>query len=106
MVRFLDGPAKGVTLSLARSPRFLRVVIDLAGQVDALDQPEDVVRAGETAYVYELFGDIGSVIYCSRGHGCRREQVAEYRQYAKQPSQELLGDNQAWQTWAMSQAHG
>lgn len=106
MIRFLDGPAKGAQLSLARSPHFLRVVIDPAGNVDALDQLDDTMRPGETAHVYELSGDIGTVIACTRGKGCRTMAIAEYRLYAKQPSQELLRDNQAWQAWAMSEAHG
>jgi len=105
MTRFLDGPAQGTTLRLARSPMFLRVVIDAAGNVDALDQLDDDVRTGETAHVYKLFGDIGSVITCSRGRGCRMEQIAEYRLHTKQPGQELLRDNQAWQTWAMGEAN-
>lgn len=109
MIRFLNGPAQGSSLSLQRVPYFLRVVIDPAGQVDALDQLEDTVRDGETAHVYHKVGDTGRVILCSRGKGCRSEWTAEYRLYAEQPSQDVLRDNVAWHTWAMEraeEAHG
>ena len=37
MTTFQDGPAKGMTLMLKRTPVYLRVVCSL-GKVDALDQ--------------------------------------------------------------------
>ena len=104
MIRFLDGPANGSKLSLERAPMFLRVVIDQAGGIDALDQLYDTMREGETAHVYELASTVQNVIACTRGHGCRFMAIAEYRLYAKQPSQELLRDNKAWREWAMGEA--
>ncbi|MFA5911878.1 MAG: hypothetical protein WC815_24125 [Vicinamibacterales bacterium] len=104
--RFLDGPAKGHGLSLARAPRFLRVVIDPAGGVDALDQLTDVMRPDEVAHVYELAADIGVGFACTRGKGCRRIAIATYRIYGRQPDQDTLRDNQLWAAWAMSQANG
>lgn len=106
MVRFLDGPAAGTSLVLCRAPIFLRVVIDAAGNVDALDQLDDVMRPDEVAHVYRLDDDMGVAFACTRGKGCGRLAIATYRLYARQPGQELLRDNQAWQTWAMGQANG
>ena len=100
MITFLDGPAEGKQLSLSRAPYFLRVVIDLVGAVDALDQLDDTVRPGETAYVYQQAEIIASAIVCSRGRGCRHEYTATYRLYAEQPPQELLADSKAWGEWA------
>lgn len=105
MIRFLDGPAQGAKLSLERAPRFLRVVIDQAGEIDALDQLDDKMRAGETGHVYELASQVQNVIACTRGNGCLFMAIADYRLYAQQPSQELLRDNQAWQEWAQGQAN-
>lgn len=41
MSNFIDGPAKGVHLSLRRSPMFLRAVCEPNGKWDALDQLTD-----------------------------------------------------------------
>jgi hypothetical protein len=104
VVHFVDGPAAGKGLSLARTPLFLRVVIDHAGKVDALDQLDDEPQPTERIYVYRLC-DMTSVIYCSRGHGCRRERVAEYRFHLDaQPTDEEARDREKWQAWAMNQA--
>jgi len=104
MVQFLDGPAKDTRLDLARAPMFLRVVIDPAGKVDALDQLDDVMRPDETGHVYKLAEDVGVGFACTRGKGCRRIAIASYRLYAHQPGQELLRNNDAWQKWATAQA--
>ena len=105
MITFLDGPAEGRQLSLSRAPYFLRVVIDLAGAVDALDQLDDTVRAGETAYVYQQAEDLGTAIYCSRNPSrCRTVRSAAYRLYATQPPQDVLCDNGAWSKWAVAEA--
>lgn len=103
MIEFLHGPANGEKLSLSRAPKFLRVVIDQAGKVDALDQLDDEVRDGETVYVYRIDGQAGSGVMCSRGRGCQRFLSARYLPHSEQPPQELLRDNDAWRTWAMSQ---
>ena len=101
MISFLDGPAEGTRLSLQRAPYFLRVVIDQAGKVDALDQLDDEIRPGETAHVYYQTKHLGDAIYCSRGPSrCRRVVSAEYRLYEEQPDQAVLRDNQAWVAWA------
>jgi len=99
MIRFIAGPAEGAALSLRRVPHFLRVVVDQAGTVDALDQLGDTIREGETAHVYVLAGKPSSAIVCSRGKGCRQELIAEYRQHDEQPPQAILRDNAEWQAW-------
>lgn len=100
MIRFLDGAAKGTVLSLRRVPWFLRVVIDEAGQVDALDQLDDQAREGETLYVYRQAGQASRAILCSRGRGCRTEISCDYSLWPDQPPQEVLRDNDQWREWA------
>ena len=102
MITFLDGPAEGKRLSLSRAPYFLRVVIDESGQVDALDQLHDTAREGEVAWVYYKTEDLGSAVYCTRGKGCRHEEMAIYGLYSEQPPQDLLCDNDRWREWATS----
>jgi hypothetical protein len=100
MITFLDGPAEGKQLSLSRAPYFLRVVMDPFGNVDALDQLSDTIRDGEIAYVYTKAEDLGSVLYCIRGKGCRHEEHATYRVFSEQPGQDVLADNERWAEWA------
>lgn len=104
MITFLDGPAEGGHLSLSRAPYFLRVVIDPFGTVDALDQLTDTIRDGEIAHVYVKAEDLGSVMYCRRGKGCRHEEHATYRVFAEQPGQDVLSDNERWAKWATETA--
>lgn len=54
MVEFLDGPAAGAALRLLRCPIVLRVVRSPSGQIDALNDPEDVARPRESIFVYRL----------------------------------------------------
>lgn len=104
MIKFVDGPAAGSHLTLRRVPQFLRVVIDQAGGIDALDQLDDTVRDGETVHVYHRVDEVSEVILCSRGPSrCRRETWAEYRLYTQQPDQAVLRDNEVWQAWAMAE---
>lgn len=80
MTTFLDGPAKGQTLILKRSPEILRVVLEpKTRKWDALDQPEDAPRPGEMVYIYVLKQHIGRTILCRRGGGGGVCQIAEYQ---------------------------
>lgn len=97
---FLDGPAQGKSLNLRRLPHFLRVVISADGTVDALDQLDDVCASSETPHVYRMEGSVGRAIFCSRGHGCRTEEIADYRYHDQQPEESVLRDNDAWAEWA------
>lgn len=67
MIEILDGPGAGAVLPVRSAPHFLRVVIDQAGKVDALDQPDDVPLAGETIYVYVVDPATVSVVYIRPG---------------------------------------
>jgi hypothetical protein len=59
VIRFIDGPAQGVTLLLRAAPEVLRVVRAEDGTWDALDQPGDEPRAGEEVFVYRREGRAG-----------------------------------------------
>lgn len=103
MITFLDGPAVDARLNLARTPRFLRVVVDQDGTVDALDQLTDTPRPTEAIYVYRLASMGDWVIYCTRGQGCHRAVSATYKLYPQQPTDDEARDAQRWAAWAMRQ---
>lgn len=108
MTRFTDGPAKGVTLTLSRTPRFLRVVCDggkSPPKWDALDLLTDAPRDGETLYAYEFVARTGTVHISYRDeHGRRRgrwESLEEYRVCADQPPQDVMRSTEAWRAWCV-----
>lgn len=107
MTRFEDGPAAGKVLTLKRCPVFLRVVIDAAGGVDALDQLDDAPRPGEAVYVYHRQGAQGCCHIDSRdGQGRRRGEwfaTGDYRLHPCQPPAAVLGDTAAWRAWATAE---
>lgn len=98
MSRFLDGPAAGQELTLARAPIFLRVVIDQTdGKVDALDRLDDTPSPSEHVHVYErvdgTWRSTAGVFACVRSgphRGCHHSggESADYRH--------------PWQAWAKS----
>lgn len=104
MISFQDGPAAGQVLELARSPLLLRIVVDPAGQVDALDQLMDTPGPAELVHVYVKAEDLGSVhIDYTDRQGRRRGktiQAATYRYYEQQPDGATVRDNLAWRKWA------
>jgi hypothetical protein len=105
MFTFLDGPAKGASLNLARAPLFLRVVIDTRdGKVDALDQLTDVPHPCEAIYVYRLAEPVSSGVMCSRGRGCARFVHAKYVLHDQQPTDEQARWRDSWFAWAIGQA--
>lgn len=109
MMHFHGGPAHEASLGLSRAPLFLRVVIDQAGKVDALDQLEDRPRAGEMVYVYRRTGDVTHVHLQmagpgGRGRRCRWELFAQYQIHEHQPSEATLRDQHRWQEWAQTEA--
>ena len=98
MITFVDGPAKGVQLELARTPIVLRVV---RGRVwDALDQVDDVVRAGEQVFVYRLVGE-ASVYHISCRPRSRSRWVykAKYEFLDPQPAFDQIRTTAAWRQW-------
>ena len=103
MVELRGGPAGGVTLALRRAPRFLRVVIDPAGAVDALDQLEDTPTDGELVEVYELLERRGPVHVCARrGGGSGWYESASYT-FRGDVDGNQLRDTAAWRAWAAAQ---
>lgn len=103
MTKFLDGPAAGKVLDLRRAPLLLRVVIDRRGNVDALDQVDDVPHAGETIHVYRLQGPPQRVHLCIRGKGRSGSgwrEIGEYALNSEQPADEVARDNRRWRAWA------
>lgn len=52
MTTFTDGPAKGKTLLLTRTPLYLRVVQNAAGDIDALNLVEDKPKRDEVCIAY------------------------------------------------------
>jgi hypothetical protein len=105
-MKFLDGPAKGRFLSLRRAPIFLRVVIDIDGGVDALDQPGDTPSPTETIHVYRLASEPSHFIVCSRGKGagCNPGVTADYCLYDNQPTDEEAREGSCWRAWCLLQA--
>lgn len=105
MFSFLDGPAKGANLNLARAPLFLRVVIDSRdNKVDALDQLTDEPNLCEQVHVYRLAEPVSRGFACSRGRGCSTFIVAKYLLHDEQPSDAVARDREAWPVWAKQQA--
>lgn len=109
MIRFIDGPAQGCQgFCLQRAPLYLRVVQSAEGEWDALDQPGDSPREGETVHAYLRVGPAGSVHVQRSGPGGRGRQCSwyatgEYVLVAPQPDQDVLRDTTAWQEWATAQ---
>jgi len=104
MIRFLDGPAAGVTLMLKRAPLMLRVTRQVIARTwDALDQLEDEPDADEEIHLYRLDSPVGSChINCGRGRGKRASgwyPIAEYRHWPEAIADEHLRTNEAWRRW-------
>lgn len=99
MTRFLDGPAAGQHAMLKRSPRYLRVVIDPQGKVDALDQATDSPDPGERLYAYLMHGESGTIhINRSDGRG-GFYALADYKLLPDQPSDAIMRQTSDWQAW-------
>lgn len=106
MTRFIDGPAQGHVLSLARAPHFLRVVVNRAGVVDGLDQLDDTPEAGEKLYAYEVVGEVGRCHVYRRGKGAGPSgwfAIANYKLCEKQPTDEEMRTTERWHEWALLQ---
>lgn len=91
-VHFVDGPAAGKVLTLARTPRYMRAVCQLDGTWDALDLLEDECNLGDVVHVYRRGATTGHVCYRDK-RGC-----ANWIDYHHEPAidPEGLEDNDAW----------
>lgn len=99
MISFRLGPAGGQQLSLARTPTYLRVVIDTDGSIDALDQLEDTPEPSERIVVYKLNHSSGMRGFvCGRG-GCVPLIDAAYDYLLEQPEDREVRDTEAWRAW-------
>lgn len=107
MIKFLDGPAAGVTLMLARAPVFLRVVRSPGGKWDALDQLDDAPRPREEIHVYRVVGTPTSMHVSYRGSGGRRAggwfYHGEYAYVPEQPADGEVRETAAWRAWTEAQ---
>lgn len=102
-MRLHGGPANGKTLEIARTPIILRVTVTEAGEVDCLNDPDDVARLGESLYVYRLRDNPTRGIMCSRGRGgrgCVPFADGDYEWLeALVPGDSVLRDNRKWAAW-------
>ena len=111
MVTFIDGPAEGVRLELARAPLYLRAVHTMFGPEgkpvlwDALDKLHDRPEPTENIYVYRLVKHEGSMFICRRGRGKRGGlcQIASYAYVAEQPPYDVLRNNAKWAEWVLAE---
>jgi hypothetical protein len=103
---FDDGPARGQTLELRRSPRFLRVCRSPDLTFDALDQLEDTPKPEETLIAYEKAGTSrGFVEYRGKDrHKSGPFQVVRYRMIPDQPDDATMRDGEAWRRWCVERA--
>lgn len=99
MTRFIGGPANGRTMLLRRAPVLLRVVVDRDnGNVDALDQLEDMPEDHEAVHAYELTGP-PSWCFVDGTNVRGRFVMAEYRLCEKQPEEAEMRNMAAWAWW-------
>jgi hypothetical protein len=105
MIRFIDGPAAGVKLTLRRTPILLRVVFN-GSTWDALDQLDDTPAADETVHVYRVASVPSTyhIDYTDRATGRRRGEwrtTADYAFYATPPD-DAVRATEAWRAWTMA----
>jgi hypothetical protein len=103
VIRFVDGPASEVVLTLKRAPLFLRVVRNSrTREWDGLDQLADTPGADEQIFVYLRLGEAGWM-HINRGRkGSGIYAMGSYRYYRHEDGTDL-GDNAKWQSWCWRQ---
>lgn len=102
MTKFQDGPAKGSTLMLKRTPIFLRVT-EVLGVFDALNELDDVPRPEEKLYCYKFAVHRGNAhINAGRGRSGFYPMV-DYAICDRQPTDAQMRDNKSWAAWCDSQ---
>ena len=107
MTTFTNGPAKGASLELARSPLFLRVAQSTSGDWDALDLIADTPKLDERIVVYRRAEKPSSVCldYTDK-QGRRRGKIIAWAKYALhdvQPDDATARSNGSWQAWCVEQ---
>lgn len=103
MTTFVDGPAKGRTLMLKRSPKYLRVT-EAAGkqEFDALDQVNDKPEITEHLYAYVVSKTLGTAHLKMGGKSKSASgfyPIVEYSFLPVQPTDAIMRSNERWQEW-------
>lgn len=104
MTTFIDGPAKGKTLSLRNAPLYLRVTEE-NGKFDALDASDDTPRSGERIYAYRRRVYHGTAHIRMSGPGSGFYPICEYELCANQPTDGEARDKQNWIKWCEEKAN-
>jgi hypothetical protein len=117
VTEFVDGPAAGVSLWLARAPKLLRVVSrrprrkddTVVGGLawDALDQLGDAPAADEQVHVYRLAGRVTCVHvdwHDGRGRRGGTFRSATYSCLSEQPGDADTRTTAAWRAWCVRNA--
>ena len=103
MIRFIDGPAKGVSLVLENAPFLLRVVRAENGAWDALDHASDEARPGESISVYRRIDvpQVAFVDFRDRGGGRRGQRLisCSYSHWPEPIAAEDLDTSRAFFAW-------
>jgi hypothetical protein len=101
---FVGGPLDGMSLDIGRAPHYLRVVVDEQGNVDALDELDDVPRPGERVAVYVRPGESEAmhVDYRDGKRAARWIVNAAYVHLADVEGEDLR-DTAAWRAWVRAQ---
>jgi len=108
MTTFIDGPAEGQSLMLARTPVLLRVTWD-GEKWDALDQFLDAPSKDEEVYVYLIDKILGFCHMDFRDkdgkRGSSTRQIARYRHLSDvNPKRMDLRDTIRWKDWCHEMA--
>lgn len=108
MLKFLDGPAAGVTLMLHRAPLLLRLVQAPDGTWDGLDQLADQPKPSESVHVYMMHEHHGRVhLRMARGAkgGSGFYEYADYKYLPEQPADDAdVRDTERWRAWTLANA--
>lgn len=96
-----DGPAQGLSFTIARSPTFLRIVKDqTTGEWDCLDQLHDVATDSEDVYVYRQTS-------WSHVRAVEKDKSGFYTTYQEIPintaTSRRLKNNRKWRAWVDEQ---
>lgn len=97
MIRFVDGPAAGVTLMLRRAPLYLRVT--KGPHWDALDQLNDFPDPDEVLTAYRRVGTPGMVHIDFTRKRSAWFAVATYRVVPDQPPDRVVRSTYLWRAW-------
>lgn len=105
MIEFIDGEAAGESLSLARAPEFLRVVITPRGRVDALDLLGDEPKQNELIVVYRIVANTRHRYHVRAAKKSLSgwHWMAKYLRYKVQPSDLVLRSTEDWRAWVLSE---